>query len=248
MGKRRKKQEEVQEGLPLWMGTFSDLVTLLLTFFVLMMSMAAFDDPYKVDMVFESLADALGPKGFTFSALGTHNEKQSATPDERRQESIQPIKAALRSALAEHLSDDVVRMVQDENEIRIRLDDRVLFRPGSAELHPAAYALLADVASVLQDEDVEIRVEAHTDASGSEDDNWDISAERALTVVHTFRERGPIPGDRLEAVAYGEFRPATTIGEDAAWNRRVELLLRSDEFLSTNAVLQLKDRGAGNGN
>jgi len=246
MAKRPKKQEEVQEGLPLWMGTFSDLVTLLLTFFVLMMSMAAFDDPYKVDMVFESLHEALGPKGFTFASLGSSNKKQAATVDERREEAIQPIKAALRSALAEHLSDDVMSMVADEQEIRVRLDDRVLFRPGSAELHPAAYALLSDLAGTLEGELVDIRIEAHTDASGTEADNWKVSADRSLAVVAALRDRGTIPGERLEAVAYGEFRPATTIGEDKAWNRRVEILLRSDEWISTDAVLKLKD-GAGNG-
>ena len=247
MAKRPKKQEEVQEGLPLWMGTFSDLVTLLLTFFVLMMSMASFDDPYKVDMVFESLAEALGPKGFSFASLGTQDKPQAATVDERREEAIQPVKAALREALAEHLSDDVMQMVADEQEIRVRLDDRVLFRPGSSELHPAAYALLGDLAATLEGELVDIRGEAHTDASGSENENWAVSADRALAVVEALRDRGTIPGERLEAVAYGQFRPATTFGEDASWNRRVEILLRSDEWVSTDAVMKLKDSGAKNG-
>ena len=59
-----------------------------------------------------------------------------------------------------------VHMVSNERDMRIRLDDRVLFKPGSTELHPAAYALISDVAVILKDEDVHIRVEGHTDATG----------------------------------------------------------------------------------
>ena len=47
-------------GAPMWMSTFSDMVTLLLTFFVLLLSMASFEDPSKVQAVFESIRSALG--------------------------------------------------------------------------------------------------------------------------------------------------------------------------------------------
>jgi len=226
------------------MATFSDMVTLLLTFFVLLMSMASFDDPAKVEAVFESIRQAFGAGGMEELRLGASTEPQNATSDERLEQSIQPIASALRQALAEHVSDDLIRMVQDEQELRIRLDDRILFRPGSAELHPAAYALLGDVADQLSEQEVEIRIEAHTDANGSEEKNWEVSASRSLTVVRALRERGPIDGERLQGVAYGQFRPATTFGEAAAWNRRVELVLRSDHRAAAGAALDLLDRGA----
>ena len=239
MAKREKKQPEVKEGLPMWMGTFSDMVTLLMTFFVLMLSMANFDDTAKVETVMQSIQSALGASGFDARLVGTHIKEMYVTSPVRREDTVNPIVSKLREAFDEHISDDLVRMVHNEQEIRVRLDDRVLFRPGSTELHPAAYALVSDVAEALAGEEVEIRVEGHTDASGSEQENWRISSERALTVLSALRERGPIPGERLEADAYGQFRPATRFGETPAWNRRVELVLKSDHVGAVSAVESL---------
>ena len=236
MARKKKKAAEEGGGLPLWMATFSDMVTLLLTFFVLLLSMANFEDPTKVEAVLSSIKSALGVNGFDSELLASHVEELYTTQPIRRDETVNPTEARLRQAFEKHISDDLIRMVSTEQEIRIRLDDRVLFAPGSTELHPAAYALVSDVAHIAATSDVEIRVEGHTDSSGSEVENWRVSSERALSVVTALRERGPVLGERLEADAYGEFRPATTFGEDARWNRRVELVLKSDDSAAVGAL------------
>lgn len=242
-GKDECKCEEAPAGAPLWMATFSDLVTLLLTFFVLLLSMASFEEPAKVATVIQSIQTALSSAGLSHSALGVaENVLQEPTEFKLKQETVTPQEARLREALAKHVSDQLVRMVSNEKELRIRLDDRVLFKPGSTELHPAAYALVSDVALVLKDEDVHIRVEGHTDATGDEWQNWEISAQRSMSVVKALRERGPIPGERLEADAFGQFQPASTIGEAPQWNRRVELVLKSDTPGAVGAVEALQGR------
>jgi len=229
------------------MATFSDMVTLLMTFFVMLMAMANFEDTQRVEAVFHSIRSALGVGATQLNRVGSHNEPQSMTPDEPRQESIQPILARLRQALSKHLSDDLIRMTSNEQEIRVRLDDRVLFRPGSATLHPAAYALLQDVATVLAEEAVEIRVEGHSDASGTPTSNWELSGDRATAVVIALNEKGPIPGERLEADAFGQYRPAASFGEVESWNRRVELVLRSDNVGASGAVELLSRPGGADG-
>lgn len=235
--------EEAPAGAPLWMATFSDLVTLLLTFFVLLLSMASFDKPAKVSAVIESIQTAFGSAGLSHSSLGvSENVKQAPTDFKLEQETVTPQEARLREALAKHISDELVRMVSNERELRIRLDDRVLFKPGTTELHPAAYALVSDVAMILKDQNVHIRVEGHTDATGAEWTNWEISSKRSMAVVKALRERGPIPGERLEADAFGQFQPASSIGETPQWNRRVELVLKSDESATVGAVEALQGR------
>ncbi|MCP4804255.1 MAG: OmpA family protein [Proteobacteria bacterium] len=236
MAKRKKKADEGGGGLPGWMATFSDMVTLLLTFFVLLLSMANFEDVTKVEAVLSSIKSALGANGFDAAMLASHVEELHTTEQVRREDALNPTEARLRQAFEEHISDDLIRMVSNEQEIRVRLDDRVLFAPGSTDLHPAAYALVSDVATIAAENDVEIRVEGHTDASGDELDNWRVSSERAMAVVTALRERGPVPGDRLEADAFGEFRPASAFGEDARWNRRVELVLKSDDTATVGAI------------
>lgn len=230
----------------MWMATFSDMVILLLTFFVMLMAMANFEDRQRVDAVFKSIRHALGAQGYDPRQLHISKELM-LTEIVRRQDSMQPVVAKLRQAMSRHISDDMIRIVQNEREVRVRLDDRVFFKSGSTELHPAAYAVVADVARVLRDEDVDVAVEGHTDASGSERDNWELSSERALVVLLAMREKGPIEGPRLESSARGSFHPASAFGEDASWNRRIELVLKADHTRAAGAISAISEMTEGDG-
>jgi chemotaxis protein MotB len=242
--KRERREDEPPAGLPPWMATFSDMVTLLLTFFVMLMAMANFEDPSKVDAVILSIRKALGVDGHNSKLINSHKE-EAFTAKERREESLQPTVARLRQAFAQHISDHFIKMEDKEQEVRVRLDERVFFRPGSSELHPAAYALLADVGTVLADTEVDIRIEGYADGLGTEQKNWEVSADRSLAVVMALRDRGPIPGDRLEAVAFGAFHPGAEFGEGVDWNRRIEIVLRTDDVGGADAARRMLDVGEG---
>lgn len=237
---RQRKQDEVKEGLPMWMGTFSDLVTLMMAFFVMLVAMANFEDVKRIEAVIESIHTALGVNGYERKLVATSSEAQF-TEDVRRDDAIQPVIAKLRQAMAKHISDDFVRMVQHEQELRLRIDGGVFFQPGSSRLHPAAYALLTDLARVLAPEAVDLRVEGFADGSGSEEANWSLSSARAVAVVMALREKGPIEGHRLEAVAHGAFHPSAEIGESADWSRRVEIVLRTDDLAGARAAGRLME-------
>jgi chemotaxis protein MotB len=212
----------------MWMATFSDLVTLMMAFFVMLVAMANFDDTQRIEAVIESVQQALGTHGTDSRALGT-SKKPDFTEAIRRAMSLQPTQVAMTQALAKHTSDDHVRMVQTEQELRIRLPARVFFEPNSAVLHPGAYALLADLAKVLVADDLKLRVEGYADQTGDELSNWKLSGDRALAVVLALREKGPVPGENLSAMAMGSFVPGAVIGEDAEWNRRVELVVTTSD-------------------
>ncbi len=235
MGARRRKEEEGEKGLPMWMGTFSDLVTLMMAFFVMLVAMASFEDTKRIQAVIESIHSALGVTGFDSQMIAISKKKQH-TEDVRRDETIQPVVAKLRQAMAKHISDDFVRMVQNEQEVRIRIDGGVFFQPGSATLHPAAYAIVSDLATTLAPEHVDLRVEGFADGSGTEDANWRLSSDRALAVVYALRQKGPIEGERLEAVAHGAFHPTAEIDESADWSRRVEIVLKTDDLSGARAA------------
>lgn len=241
MGKKDCKCEEAPAGAPLWMATFSDMVTLLLTFFVLLLSMANFDDSAKVDTVLESVQTALASNGLSRASLGASRmPEQMPTEPVVRVETISPTEARVRSAMEQHVSPDLVIITKTDDEVRIRLDDQVLFKPGSTTLHPAAFALLTDLATTLDGVDVDIQVEGHTDATGDESENWRISSERSLAVVSALRERGGIDGERLQAEAHGQFQPAEAFGAAPGWNRRIELVLRSNDVDGEEAIRRLE--------
>ena len=85
-------------------------------------------------------------------------------------------------------------------------------------------------AEIPEDIDWVLQVEGHTDdipvRAGRFADNWDLSTERALSVVRFLATQG-LPPNRLAAAGYGEFQPLDSAGGDEARrrNRRIEMKL-----------------------
>jgi chemotaxis protein MotB len=235
--RRTKKADPPAAGAPAWMVTYSDMVTLLLTFFVMLLAMANFDDLVRLNAVLESIREALSMGNFNVQLA---NDDDMATPFTEEPESnndVQPVIAKLRESLAEHLSDDLIRMTQTQTEVRLQLDERVLFGPNETRIHPTAYALIGDLAAAVVDEEVDIIAEGHTDATGSQRDNWQLSVDRAVSVVMALQDTGPIPGSRLEARGFSHYHPADTTETDSSdWNRRVEIVIHSNKRSAYSAL------------
>ena len=120
---------------------------------------------------------------------------------------------------------------------RFVFQSEVLFAPGQASINPEGLAQLGQIADAIMQIIADIpsdipwilQVEGHTDdipVSGVYADNWDLSTERALSVVRFMVDRG-VPSERLAATGYGEFQPITSgkTDSDRQKNRRIELKL-----------------------
>lgn len=247
MGDRRQKPQEEESGpsAPFWMVTYSDMVTLLLTFFVMLMAMASFEEVGRVEAVLESIRLALGAGGQHQTLMGVSTEEINQPSELEPLDELQPVVSRLREELSRQRSDDLVRMTSTQTEIRLQLDDQVLFEPGGSTLHPAAYALLSGIAEPLANQRVQIAVEGHTDASGSPEKNWRLSAARAVAVVSFMQARGGIDGRKLAAHGYGPYRPASPDGADAAWNRRVEIVIQSKSPQAYDALYKIEQVTGG---
>ncbi|MBO87779.1 MAG: hypothetical protein CL927_20710 [Deltaproteobacteria bacterium] len=242
--KKQRREKPSDDGggpsAPFWMVTYSDMVTLLLTFFVMLLAMANFEEPGRVEAVFESIRLALGVDGLDEQVLGVDPVDPQHEEDIQVENKLQPIMSVVSEALSKHLSDDMVVLTKTPTEIRVLLDDRVLFRPGSAELHPSTYLLLADVGEALAQQPVEVKVEGHTDETGNARGNWELSADRAVSVVYAMQERGGMNGAHLEARGMGQFRPSNVTKGQNNWDRRVELVIRSDSSLAFDALYEVE--------
>lgn len=244
--RREKKCPPAAVGVPLWMVTYSDMVTLLLTFFVMMMAMANFADSGRVEAVLESLRNAFGAGGFDDALLGLSDRNANQANELDRDDSLQPEMSRLMEALARHLSDDSVRMSKTRTEIRVSLNDKVLFAPGSTELHPAAYALLTDIGEALAGHDLRVSVQGHTDNSGDQYHNWELSALRAASVLTVLQDRGHLDGRLLDLRGFGQFQPVAVEGTgDPAWDRRVELVIQSDHPTAYDTLEHIDERTGG---
>jgi len=100
------------------------------------------------------------------------------------------------------------------------------FDTGKATLKPASEKVLGDVLSLLQAQpDWKMKIEGHTDSTGTKAGNMTLSQQRAAAVVAWLVKKG-IPAERLTAVGFGDSKPVAdnATDEGRARNRRVELV------------------------
>ncbi len=127
--------------------------------------------------------------------------------------------AELRAALAESEAASIRR---EQNILTATFKGDVMFDFDSSLLKAGAYAELDRVAKILNNyPQTRIRVEGHTDETGTEAYNQALSERRAETVKNALIQRGVDPL-RIESVGYGESQP---ISSDNATNRRVNIVI-----------------------
>lgn len=221
----KKKSKPKQSGAPAWMATYGDMVTLLLCFFVLMLSYANMDE-MKFGAAAVSLQGALGVIGSSGSSTPTSHSINNSTG----QNNVFDRLNQLQDAIVELEMEDVIEVEFNQNGTTLRLDDQILFSSGKANLKPAALEVFKTLTEILKSKTNDILVSGHTDNIPINNDdfqsNWDLSVARALSVVKALIELG-ISENALGAVGYGEFRPieSNDTVEGRQKNRRVEFLV-----------------------
>jgi chemotaxis protein MotB len=239
MSRKKAKKENGGSGggAPGWMVTYGDLMSLLLTFFVLIVSFSSIE-LRKFQKAMGSLKGALGvlPKEQSVTYQVEPIMPQLTDFQKRR---IQKVISQMRNMIkSEGLQQDVALDATD-NGIIIRIDSPVLFEVGEAALKPQAYKILDKVLELTQDWSNSIRVEGHTDNqpihTAQYPSNWELSTARALSVLRFFLGHGHIEPQRLAAVGYGEYHPLVpnTTPQNRAINRRVEIYIENDRKVET---------------
>jgi chemotaxis protein MotB len=221
-----KKQKLPPKGAPMWIVTFSDMVTLLLTFFVLLMSMASMDK-VKFSQASDSLAGAFGVLASSSTTSVTTPRIVTYAPID--DDMVTRVYRRLRSKIHELKIEKDITLVKDRGAVILRVDDAVLFEPGERNVSPAAYSILQKVAELVHPLPFNMKIEGHTDNRGDELVNWDISVARAVSVLRYLASQKLLPLNRLAASGYGSQKPLFPNDSDAerALNRRVEFVLES---------------------
>lgn len=240
MGAPQEECEECEEGAPAWMATFSDLCTLLLTFFVLLLSMANMDVRNFREMA-GSVRHAFGvrwidPGPYEAEAgnptpLGEGGAIASG-PSASRHDPNDLIQR-LREAVENHNISDRVEIGETPEGIVLRVRDHALFRSGDATLQPEAFPLLGEVAAIASEMGQPLFVEGHTDdrpiRTSHFPSNWELSTARATAVLRYMIQEGMSPSE-LAVAGYADSRPldSNSSDEGRSRNRRVEFLFRTD--------------------
>ncbi len=225
-------------GMMRWLLTYSDLITLLMVFFVVMYAMSSIDKK-KYQTMSVSLKQALHVEGAANNLIADRlgqvtmenpvpsDEQQiRATEDSQFRMIIDNVKS---SATAEEMGS--VGFIIDERGLVISFLDTLLFDVGRAELRANALPVLDRVAAAVKESQAIIRVEGHTDnlpiATLQYPSNWELSAARAIMVTRYFITKHTIDPRRLSATGYGEYRPLlpNTTEDNRNKNRRVDIVV-----------------------
>lgn len=262
-GRRKKKEKEEEEGgggMERWLLTYSDLITLLMAFFIVMYAMSQVD-AQKYSAVANSLSLVL--TGQAMSVLETQgpslaegisgqqvkegpgiSPQEQGQLDEVKKQIAEFIKAEDAQAAAQgsgaagstaKLSDSITVMEQERGLV-ISFKDTLLFASGSDELTPQARVIITKVGSALKYIPNYIRVEGHTDNlpinTGKFPSNWELSVLRATNVVHILQSNAGIAPNRLSIVGYGEYRPLVENSDtvNRSMNRRVDIVILKKKY------------------
>ena len=216
----KKNNKDVVDG---WMGTYGDMVTLLMAFFVMLYSTAD-PDPGKYGEIAEAMKE-------TFAASKNKNE-------------FKDLEKNLLDLINRNNLEEQVEIDFSPNGIKINIPGKTLFVSGSAVIIDGMYHIIKDIGltigKLLENStyrEYMIEVEGHTDdlpiIKNSEfNSNWDLSSIRATGIVEILFETG-IPKNRLAPIGRAETMPmvpnkdaeGNPIPSNRAQNRRVEIYI-----------------------
>lgn len=231
---RKKKEDAPRPSSPAYMTTYGDMMTLLLCFFVMLVSIST----VEIEKFREAAASLKG----ALSIL-PYQTKTKPQPLIRRisrgikKKSTKRARAIskLRMIIREKKLEKIVKVREDTGGIHITIGDPALFKTGKADIKPDFIPILESIVDIIMIGDNIIRIEGHTDNipiyNEQFRDNWDLSIARALSVIRYIRSREQIDPIRLRPVGCGEYHPIDTNDtlEGRAKNRRVEVYIDFEE-------------------
>lgn len=226
----RRIRPNPKKGAPAWMVTYSDLVTLILVFFVLLFSMSQID-LIKFNAIAESFrAHSLLDSYPSIKDNQNPNEGEISN-NESEEVTLDHLLTEITAYLEEFGLEDVIAATRTERGVVLVLQEQVLFDSGEASLIDESYPFLDKVGMLLAEMSNLVKVEGHTDnrpiTTYQYPSNWELSTARSSSVIRYFIENHQLDSRRFVAVGYGETRPIAPndTADNLKQNRRVEIII-----------------------
>lgn len=249
-------EKKAPAGAPLWMTTFADLMSLLLTLFVLMLTFAKMDVE-KYQQLAGSMKNAFGvqyikklagmieedggPAGISVKSKVPKVVQDLQIDDTLGEQEIvevipeepeDTLAETVSLAIAEQISKSLANVEEREGEVVVRFPGKFAFPSGGETLTSEFLVALNNLAAVIKKSKGDVIIAGHTDdrpiKTSRFRSNWDLSAARAISVVHYLLKFTDIDPSRLAAMGYADSRPLAPndTHEGRALNRRVEVIIR----------------------
>jgi chemotaxis protein MotB len=226
--KTKKKTDETDSGR--WIVTFTNLVLLLLAFFIVLVNMSVIDDQRK-RLGLNSLFGSFGIKPGGQSPIGKPRGSDITMPSAPMEKKDVDFADLGNIAFANGIESDV-KIKKEVEKIVITLSNRVLFDKGSSRIPEDRVKFLADLSGVLRDGLGLIELRGYADQAETvfESDSFEksvyLSTKRALSILRFLVDKGEIPVHRI--VAHGFAAPPigkASLMKKSEWRRQVEIIV-----------------------
>lgn len=242
MGK--DKCPECPKCLPGWLVQFGDLMSLLLTFFILLLSMAVMDK-VKVEEYFNIMKKAMGfidastdvetqSDAYSTKDSNSESEESDSSSESSFDSTAENVSQAVKEInSSQNVESQEIKMEKGKNEFILDIPSSIMFEDGQYELsNNSAKVFISKIARVIRTmpQTFNIEIIGHTDTDRNlgnsiPRDAWDMSALRSISVVKELI-KNKIDPSILKVSAYGSYHPKSDVASD---NRRVEIRFFSQE-------------------
>lgn len=243
MARAKKKQE--LGGLAEWIVTYGDMVTLLLCFFVALFDVTEVDVVQLNQMISSlnniGMGGSTGGNTLTVGKLSELGNSINSLPSMEKGKMLATAKKKAVSLFQPEIKSNKVRVSSDERGLVISLASDAFFRPASADINiDETRTMLVRLSELLKSEELTgrtFRIEGHTDSSPTDPtgpwlSNWELSAARALGVLHYLSDFG-VPENRFQVSGLAATKPIAddSTEEGRAYNRRVDIVILDEGHL-----------------
>jgi chemotaxis protein MotB len=241
MGKNKKSNEAPDIDPNGWMTTFSDLIMLLLTFFVMLLSMSSMDD-LTIKKVFSVLMGAIGSlelvnetdiRPFNDVVPTTVFSEATLLNDGNQLKSLLSESNDPECGAAMDKYGDNINIYNNSEGVVIAFKASILFGPGEAEIKPEMLPIIKRLGKIIEATTNDILIVGHTDnvpiiRSDRYRSNWELSFMRSLSFLNYFLRETKIPPERFGVGGAGDSQPRfpNTTSENRKKNRRVEIIFK----------------------
>ena len=213
-----------EEGSPAWMATFADMMSLLLTFFILMYAIASQNTARVLHEVL----------GIEEKSLGVIDLIDKITIQKSLQELTGLNNPNILDDMDDIAEDSAMAVDTNKAKVVVRVPGANLFKLGQADLQLSARPVLDGVIAVVRKyPDYKIHIQGHTDDDPISTErfptNWELSSARATAVLRYFFDKGVEP-EKMTATGYADTFPLASNDTDQgrSLNRRVEFVLEKE--------------------
>lgn len=221
-----------------WMDTYGDMVTLLLTFFVLLYSFSTVDANKWKHLVaaLNGSAGVLEEEEQFYKQESDSNDVSDEDMESyfTEEQNAQQLYESIKDYIEVNGLDQDIIVNKNNLEILIRFSNNVLFASGEAVMDDRAKNILSEIANMIRpyNEVIKmIRIEGHTDnvpiSTVMYPTNWELSTARAVCALRYMITDHGFPKDKISAVGYGEEHPVAdnNVEDGRKLNRRVDFVI-----------------------